>query len=58
MDKHLENTNKRQEEFKKLSEQFVDFLYKYGTPHSVIVIEQTGAQFYSGECATKFELRD
>ena len=49
---------KMREEFEQLSTQFVDFLYKYGTPHSIITIEQTGAQFYSGECATRFELRD
>ena len=58
MAKNLEEINERQDEFKKLSEQFIDFLYKYGTPHSIIVIEQTGAQFYNGECATAFELRD
>ena len=58
MAKNLEEINERQEEFKKLSEQFIDFLYKYGTPHSIIIIEQAGAQLYNGECATAFELRD
>ena len=54
----MEYIKKRQEEFKRLSDQFIDFLYEYGTPHSIITIEQTGAQFYQGECGTPFELRD
>lgn len=58
MERDIEYIKKRQEEFERLSKQFIDFLYEHGTPHSIITIEQTGAQFYSGECATKFELRD
>ena len=58
MERDMEYIKKRQEEFERLSKQFIDFLYEYGTPHSIITIEQTGAQFYEGECATPFELRD
>ena len=58
MERDIEYIKKRQEEFERLANQFIDFLYEYGTPHSIITIEQTGAQFYQGECATPFELRD
>lgn len=49
---------KEKEEFEKLSRQFIDFLYNYGNPHSMIIIEQTGARFFSGELGISFELRD
>lgn len=51
------NSEKRKE-FKKLAEAFVDYLYKYGTPHTTILITQCGAEQLEGEVAVQFDLRD
>ena len=45
-------------EFEKLAKPFVDFLYKYGTPHSVVIIDMEGAQFFHGEMGVPFDIRD
>jgi len=52
------NDNSMNKEFNEACKPLVDFLYKYGTPHSTIVVTQADAQFSNGECATVFELRD
>ena len=52
------NKEKRMEEFKELCKPLEDFLYKYGDPHTMIVIEQVGARILSGELGISFKLRD
>ena len=48
----------RNEEFKKLCEPLVDFIYKHGSPHSKIIIEMDGAEFVDGSFAVPFEVRN
>ena len=48
----------KQAELKKAAEPLLDFLYKYGTPHSRIIVEMDGAELVSGDVACRFELRD
>lgn len=52
------NEPKMNEELKEACKPLLDFLYKYGTPHSTVVVTQADAQFSHGECAAEFELRD
>jgi len=54
MDKNLYTT----EEFKKVCQPVVDFLNKYGCPHSIVIITQTHAELLSGECGVPFEPLD
>ena len=46
------------EAFKQLCKPLLDFLYEHGTPHSKIIIEQTGAEFVDGTIGVPFKLRD
>jgi hypothetical protein len=48
----------RMEELKRLSEQFVDFLYEYGNVHTTIIINQEGVKITQDECFTPFKIRD
>lgn len=50
--------DKRLEEFKEVCKPVVDFLYKYGDPHSTVIITQVSAELKSGECGIPFEARD
>lgn len=45
-------------EFKRLSNQFIDYLYKYGTPHTKIIIDMSGAEQLDGTIGIPFEIRD
>jgi len=49
---------KQMAELEKLSKQLVDYLYKYGSPHTKIVITQRGAEHVEGVIGIPFELRD
>lgn len=49
---------KMNDELKEASKPLLEFLYKYGTPHSTVIVTQKNAEFSHGECATEFELRD
>jgi len=49
---------KRLQELKEVAKPLVDFFYKYGCPHSYVVVTQTSAELLSGECGTTFEPRD
>lgn len=51
-------TKEEIEEFKKLCEPLVDFIYKHGSPHSKIIIEMDGAEFIDGTIGVPFEIRD
>jgi hypothetical protein len=46
------------EDFKDVCQPVVDFLNKYGTPHSTVIIQQDHAEFVNGEMCVPFELRD
>lgn len=46
------------EELKEACKPLVDFLYKYGTPHSIVVVTQADAELLHAECNAIFELRD
>ena len=48
----------RMEELKRLSEQFIDFLYEYGNVHTTIIINQKGVKITQDECFTPFKIRD
>lgn len=45
-------------EFHDLCLPLVEYLYKYGSPHHTIIIQQDHAEMVSGEIAVPFELRD
>jgi hypothetical protein len=40
------------------SKPMIDFLYKYGCPHSTIIITQTSVELCNGECGMPIEPRD
>lgn len=45
-------------ELQEAAQPLVDYLYKYGSPHSKIIVEMDNAEMVSGDCACKFEMRD
>ena len=49
---------KMREELKQAAQPLVDYIYKYGSPHSKIIVEMDKAEMVSGDCACKFEVRD
>lgn len=49
---------RRKEDFEKLAKVAEDFINKWGDPHSVIIIEQGGIQFYMGEMALPLKVLD
>jgi PHP family Zn ribbon phosphoesterase len=49
---------KMNNELKEACKPLLEFLYKYGTPHSTVIVTQEDAEFLHGECSTIFELRD
>lgn len=60
-DAEKEERNKAEEMRKELesaSRPLVEYLYKYGSPHSKIIVQMDGAEMVSGECACRFEVRD
>lgn len=52
-----EPTDERKE-FYDLCLPLVDYLYKHGSPHHTIIIQQDHAEMVGGEIAVPFELRD
>lgn len=48
----------RSRELAEAARPLIDFLYKYGCPHSCIMVTQTSAELLEGECAVPFEPRD
>lgn len=49
---------KMREELQKAAQPLVDYLYKYGSPHSKIIVEMDNAEMVSGDFVCKFEVRD
>ena len=45
-------------ELETLAAPLIGYLYKYGCPHSCIIITQTSAELLSGEVGIPFEPRD
>ena len=45
-------------ELEEVAKPVIEFLYKYGCPHSTVIITQTSAKLLSGECGVPFEPRD
>ena len=45
-------------ELENASKPLLEFLYKYGNPHTKIIVEMDGTEMVSGECACRFEVRD
>jgi len=43
---------------KEAAKPLVDFLYKYGNPHSSIIVSQRDTEFFSGEAVIQNDLRD
>lgn len=52
------NSIEMNNELKEACKPLLEFLYKYGTPHSTVIVTQSNAEFSHGECATTFELKD
>lgn len=48
----------RNRDLEEAAKPLIDFLYKYGCPHSCVIVTQTSAELLSGECAVPFESRD
>lgn len=48
----------RKEDFEALAKVAEDFINKWGYPHSVIIIQQGGIQFYYGEMALPLKIPD
>ena len=46
------------EELQEIAKPLVDYLYKYGSPHSKIIVEMDDAEMVSGDCVCQFEARD
>ena len=49
---------KMQDELQKAAQPLVDYLYKYGSPYSKIIVEMDKAEMVSGDCVCKFEIKD
>lgn len=45
-------------ELENAAKPIIDFIYKYGSPYTKIIVEMDGAEMLSGECSCKFEVRD
>ena len=50
--------DEKKKEFERITKEFIDYLYKYATPHTTIIITQCGAEQCEGDMAIKFKLRD
>lgn len=50
--------SKRVDELKEAAEPLVDYLYKYGTPHDVIIVRMDSVEHLSGEAGSPIEVRD
>lgn len=52
------NKLSKQGSFKLAAKPMIEWLQKYGNPHSLVTIELDGAHFYSGEIGQPFEVQD
>ena len=48
----------RKEDFEQLAQIAENFINKWGTPHSVVIIHQGGIQLYDGEMAMPLKIPD
>lgn len=48
----------RNKDFEQLAKIAENFINKWGNPHSVVVIDQGGIQFYEGEIALPLKILD
>lgn len=48
----------RKEDFEQLAKIAENFINKWGTPHSVVIVEQGSIQFYDGEMALPLKILD
>lgn len=48
----------RSKEFKEACQPVVDFLNKYGCPHSTVIVTPANSEFLNGECVISYELLD
>lgn len=46
------------EELNVAAQPLVDYLYRYGNPHSCVIVTQTDAEMLNGERRTMYEQRD
>lgn len=46
--------SREKEDFKRLAEMAKEFIYEYGTPHTTIIIDQTGIEVLDGRMAKPF----
>ena len=53
-----EENQKRSDELKEAATPLVDYLYKYGCPHSCIIVAEDHVEMLSGDCAVPLEVRD
>lgn len=53
-----QNAEEIRQELKEASKPLIDFLYKYGTPHHVVIVTQANSELLGGEIACENDLRD
>lgn len=46
--------SREKEDFKRLAEVAKEFIYEYGTPHTTIILDQTGIEVLDGRMAEPF----
>lgn len=56
-ERHLEALEKR-EELKKAAQPLIDFLYKYGSPYTAVIVQMEKAELFELELMANFEVRD
>jgi len=54
----MSDKKEQMKELERLSKQFIDYLYEYGTPRTIIIITQWGVEHADGVIGIPFELRD
>lgn len=57
-EEEIKRSTEKMEEFKKLTQPISDWLYKNGTPHDTVLIQQANAELLCGEMGVPFELKD
>ena len=56
--KKLKESEQKSKELKEAAKPLVELLYKYGTPHSTVLVTQARTEFVDGSFATQNDLRD
>lgn len=54
LQKERKKMSREKEDFKRLAEMAKEFIYEYGTPHTTIIIDQTGIEVLDGRMAEPF----